>query len=249
MIKVIIILCLNISKGGGRMERDRRARVIAVVALLVGVVGLSLGFAAITNTLTIKSSAEVKVDASKFNVDFSTASATVTAGNVTPTLNPSSGAPAAFTGSTATIDNSSAGAPVIQNLHATFTEPGQSVTYSFYTKNAGELAAYLTGVTFNETTSGSGVTKACTAKSGTTQALVNQACTGISLTLTLGSESFTSSTTRANFTSATAHDLAVGASGYEAVTVVIAYASGSAQADGDFDVAFGDITLDYSSVA
>ena len=36
------------------MDRDRRARVIAIAALLVGVVGLSLGFAAFSNTLTIK---------------------------------------------------------------------------------------------------------------------------------------------------------------------------------------------------
>ena len=53
------------------MEKDRRARVVAIAALLVGVVGLSLGFAAFTNTLTIKSSAEVKVGDSVFNVYFS----------------------------------------------------------------------------------------------------------------------------------------------------------------------------------
>ena len=33
------------------------------------------------------------------------------------------------------------------------------------------------------------------------------------------------------------------------LTNKIEYADGSAQADGDFDVAFGDITLNYSSVA
>ena len=224
------------------MEKDRRARVVAIAALLVGVVGLSLGFAAFTNTLTIKSSAEVTVDSSAFNVDFSTASNTVTAGTVAGTPSPATGGP---TAANATIDNSAAASAQITGLKATFTAPGQSVTYNFYTKNAGALKAYLTNVAFATPT------KTCTAKTGTTQTLVDAACNGISLTLTLGSENFTQSTARAAFATATAHDLEKnGETGdYEAVQVVIAYAANSAQADGDFDVAFGDITLTYSSVA
>lgn len=222
------------------MEKDRRVRVVAIAALIVGVVGLSLGFAALSNTLTIKSSAEVKVDDDILNVDFSKVSNEVQAGTVTPTLLPSNG-PAEFTGQDATIDNSTAKAPEIRNLHATFTAPGQSVTYSFYTRNAGEIKAYLQSVTFGEVETG--LTKKCTAKTGTTQSLVDSACSGISIKVTLDQEEFTGSTT--TFTGN--HDLEKNA--YEAVTVVISYADGSAQADGDFDVAFGDITLGYSSVA
>ena len=237
------------------MEKDRRARIIAIAALLVGVVGLSLGFAAFTNTLTIQSSAEVVVDDSVFNVDFSTQTASVQGGSVTPTLDPTNG-PASFTGGTANIDNSAAGAPVIEDLHATFTAPGQSVTYTFYTKNAGQLKAYLTSVNFANV-SGESATKVCTAKAvespatPATQSLVNAACNGISLTVALGptatAESFTATTARSSFTTATAHDL--DADAYEQVVVTIAYAANSAQADGDFDVAFGDVTLNYSSVA
>ena len=224
------------------MEKDRRARVIAIAALLVGVVGLSLGFAAFSNTLTIKSSAEVVVDQSAFNVDFSKQSASVVDGTLSGTPSPATNGP---TAADATIDNSTAGAPQITGLKATFTEPGQSVTYSFYTKNAGALKAYLTNVNF------ASPTKTCTAKTGTTQSLVDSACAGISLTLTLGSEDFTATTARTSFATATAHDLEKnGETGdYEAVTVTIAYAANSAQADGDFDVTFGDITLNYSSVA
>lgn len=222
------------------MEKDRKARVVAIAALLVGVVGLSLGFAAFTNTLTIKSSAEVKVDESVFNVDFSKSTSSVVDGSVTPTLDPTNG-PAGFTGGAATIDNSKAGAPEIKDLKATFTTPGQKVTYSFYTYNVGDLKAYLTGVNF------ASPAKTCTAKTGTTQSLVDAACNGISITLKLGSESFTESKARAAFTTATAHDLEK--SGSEAVVVEITYAANSAVADGDFDVAFGDITLNYSSVA
>ena len=224
------------------MERDRRARVIAIAALLVGVVGLSLGFAAFTNTLTIKSSADVTADASVFNVDFSKQSASVVAGTVAGTPNPATNGP---TAGDATIDNSAAGAAVIKDLHATFTAPGQSVTYSFYTKNAGALKAYLTNVTF------ASPAKTCTPDTGTTASLVTAACNGISLTVRLGSEDFTATTARASFATATAHDLEKnGETGdNEAVTVTIAYAANASQADGDFDVAFGDVTLNYSSVA
>ncbi len=224
------------------MERDRRARVIAIAALLVGVVGLSLGFAAFTNTLTIKSSAEVTADASVFNVDFSKQSGSVVDGTVTGTPTPATNGP---TAGDATIDNSAAGAAVIKDLHATFTAPGQSVTYSFYTKNAGALKAYLTNVTFATPA------KTCTPDTGTTASLVTAACNGISLTVRLGSEDFTATTARASFATATAHDLEKsGESGdNEAVTVTIAYAANASQADGDFDVAFGDVTLNYSSVA
>ena len=73
------------------MERDRRARIIAIAALLLGVVGLSLGFAAFSNTLTIQSSAEVTVNSDVFNVDFSKQTASVVDGSVSPTLTPSNG--------------------------------------------------------------------------------------------------------------------------------------------------------------
>ena len=103
---------LDYNKGGELMEKDRRARFIAIAALLVGVIGLSLGFAAFSNTLTIKSSAEVNVDPNTFNVDFADSTGDTSATTVTPTLTPATGEPAGFTGSNATINNAPAGAPV-----------------------------------------------------------------------------------------------------------------------------------------
>ena len=226
--------------------KDKRARVIAIVGLLVGILGLSLGFAAFSNTLTIKSSAEVKPDDSIFNVDFSKNSDSVDGSEIVPVLNPSN--VTGFTATNAVIDNDN-GDAVIKNLHAVFTEPGQEVTYNLYTKNAGELKAYLKSVTFSNV-SGESATKKCTAKSGdnaAAPALVQSACQGITLTITVGTESFTQTTLRSAFASATAHDLAK--DGSEPVKVRIAYESGSTQADGGFDVAFGDITLLYTSNA
>ena len=234
------------------MEKDRGGKIIAIDALLVGVVGLTVGFAAFSNTLTISSEAEYNPDASVFNVDFSTENAatdTATAGSLTPTLSPATDGP---TGANATINNS--GNPTITGIKATFTAPNQSVSYDFYTKNIGKLKAYLQSITFAEVSSGSGF-KTCTPLSRTgdgvtanpaSNATMTAACDDISLTLTVGSEDFTASKARAAFaTPATAHDLEVKAS--EKVTLTITYAENGDEADGDFTVNFGDITFTYSS--
>lgn len=217
---------------------ERNSKVMAIVALCVGVVGLSLGFAAFSNTLTIKSSASVAPDSSTFNVDFS---ATI----------PSAGGDAVTTGSsvvitnedtlnvgTPTIDNS--GDPTISGLSAEFTEPGQTVVYTFYTYNAGELVAYLDSITVANATGGNSP-KVCTAQGTTTQALVDTACNGISLNVSVDGVS-----TSQSVPGISGHSLAV--DGTHTVVVTLEYAEGAGRADGDFNVAFGDITLTYESV-
>lgn len=218
-------------------SKDRSYQVVTLVALVVAVLGLSVGFAAFSNTLTIKSSAEVTPSQNQFNIDLSgAASSEVT--TITPTLSPATGGPS---GDNATVDNTGTNSAVIQNLHATFTEPGQSVTYTLYARNVGQYLAYLNSINFGNATGGSSF-KVCTAGEGTTATLVSSACEGISLTLSVGS--LTDIT--ANQTGISGHSLAAG--GNEEITVTIAYAAGSARADGDFTVAFGDIVLTYDSV-
>ena len=53
------------------MEKDRSGKIIAIVALFVAVVGLSLGFAAFTTSLTIDTAANVTSNSSNWNVGFS----------------------------------------------------------------------------------------------------------------------------------------------------------------------------------
>lgn len=212
------------------MNESKSYKIIAIVALLLGIVGVTLGYAAFSSTLTISSSAEVKPDPSTFNVDFSSSNSSVVANAITPTL---SANVTGFSATSATIDNTTD--PTISNLKATFTAPGQSVTYTFYSYNAGEYIAYLNSIVF----SGS---KTCTAKSGTTQALVNTACTGINLSVKVGTEAVTST----SVATITGHSLAK--NGAEEIVVTISYADGSERADGDFDVTLPDIILTYDSV-
>lgn len=215
------------------MEKNRNAQVIAIVALVVAVLGLSVGFASFSNVLNIQASANVKPDSSTLNVDFSSSIDSVTVAEITPTATPNS-----IVTTNATIDNSAD--PTISNLSATFTEPGQSVVYKFYAYNAGELNAYLKSIVYANA-AGSNATKVCTAKEGTTDALVQKACENILVKVKVGNELETAT----GKASITGHSLAKKTG--EMVTVTLEYAAGAERTDGDFSVAFGNITLNYSS--
>ena len=216
------------------MEKNRTGQVIALLALVVGVVGLSIGFAAFSNVLKIQSNATVTPDSDTLNVDFSSSLTEVVTDEITPVATPNS-----LVATNAKIDNTND--PTISNLNATFTEPGQKAVYTFYAFNAGELTAYLKSIVYENVT-GSSVNKVCTAKTGTTDALVQSACNGISVKVKVGSESEVSG----GLASITGHMLDKNAS--EKITVTLEYGADAERADGDFTVSFGDIALNYSSV-
>ncbi len=216
------------------MEKNRKIQIIAIVALVIGIVGLSIGFAAFSSVLNIQTSANVKPDSSTLNVDFSTAEDKMEIAEIIPTATPNS-----LVTTNGVIDNS--GDPTISKLSATFTEPGQSVVYKFYAYNAGELNAYLKSIVFSNVI-GQNTTKICTAGQGTTDALVQKACDKISVKIKVGNELETTT----GKASITGHALSKGNG--ELVTVTLEYEAGADRADGDFTVAFGNITLNYSSV-
>lgn len=202
------------------MRSSNGMKILVVVALLISVIALSIGFAAFTTSLNISSSAEVSPSSSNFNVSLSTSSSSVATGSVSATGTGATGAAATLT------------ANRISGLKATFTAPGQSVKYSFYAYNAGSFLAYLNSVAIGS--------KTCTAVEGTNQSYVNSACEGISISVKVNEATFSSTNT-----SIADHTLAKNAG--EPIEVTITYASGSAVADGDFTVAFGDVVLTYGS--
>lgn len=216
------------------MEKNKHGQYIALLALVVGVVGLSIGFSAFSSVLKIQSNATVKPSSDTMNVDFSSSNTEVLANEITPVATPST-----VVATNAKIDNTNS--PTISNLNATFTEPGQKVVYNFYAYNAGELEAFLKSIVYSNVASASS-NKVCTAKEGTTDALVQKACNGISVKVKVGTEAEASS----SVASISNHSLAKGSA--DAITVTLEYAAGADRADGDFTVSFGDITLNYSSV-
>lgn len=221
------------------MEKERNSKIIAIVALLVAVVGVSIGFAAYTETLTIKSSASV-TPSDDFHVYLSTTDGTQSSGEVTPVVK--NGGVVVENPTTNTngpkADAASLSDDTISGLKAYFTAPGQEVTYTFYAHNASDYVAYLNSVVFAEVTSGK--TKKCEAvNAGTTG--VDEACADISVTVKVNNDLFTTTNT-----DPTTHSLGKGL--YEPVIVTIAYANNQNRANGDFNVTFGDITLTYNEV-
>ena len=214
------------------MDRDRSTKVIAIVALCVAVFGLSVGFAAFSNDLTIKSEATVKPNASDFDVNFSSSDTSETDGTVTATST------AGATAEPATI--STATAPTISGIKVGFTEPGQSAKYSFFAHNAGKYNAFLNNVTFKNVNDAN-ANIVCVAAEGTNANMVASACQGISIKVKVGTTTFVEPTP-----TITSHELPIDQ--YEPVEVTIEYASGAARADGDFQVNIGDIVLTYGSV-
>ena len=213
------------------MERDRNSKILAIIALTVAVIGLSLGFAAFSQTLTIHSSAEVKPDQTAFNVKFSSSEESLATEEIT-------GVPGGEAGATA--DPATISGTEISGLKAKFTKPGQDVTYTFYVRNEGEYDAYLKSITY-QNASGVGTSINCKPGSDTDAGLVATACEGMKVTVTVNS---TETTTQSN-SSISEHKLAKGEG--EEVKVKIEYTAGSGVADGDFTVEIGDIELLYKS--
>jgi len=212
------------------MEKERGSKVIAIIALCIGIVGLSLGFAAFSSNLVIEPSANVTPDSSSFKVVFSKVATSEQAGTLSPILG---------NGASATINNTSNDTPTISNLKANFVSPGETTKYEFYAYNAGEYQSYLTNITFNNVT-GTELTKTCTPESGTTKALVDAACEGITMYINIDGllADATMNTSGHSIDQAKAHK----------VVITINYDSNAARADGPFTVSFGDIQVKYMSV-
>ena len=208
------------------MEKYRRQKMIIIIALIITIAGLSIGFAAFSEIFKISSTASVTPNASTFSVKFSTKQdsldeSAVTASNKTTGVESTDGV----------INNSSS--PTISNLSATFTTPGQYVEYTFYARNEGEYKAYLNNVNFVGT-------KTCTGGSDATDSLVQSACDSINITVTVGDSTYSQTT------AISGHALEKNTG--EKIVVNLSYASDGTRADGEFSVNFGKITMVYSSI-
>lgn len=199
--------------------KESNGKNLALVALAVSVVGLGVGFASFTRTLTIKPAATVTPTDDTFSVKF-----TSNGGKVSATA--TSGA----TGDEATVTDTS-----VEGIKANFTAPGQSVSYTIPVLNDGEYVAYLNSIDF-----GTGVS--CAA--GSSNTLVAEACKGIEVSVKVGADSAVTATT----SNISGHKLdKTSNSNTENAVITISYKEGSARADQDFEVAIDKITLTYGT--
>ena len=111
------------------MEKTRKIKIISLCALLVAVLGLTVAFAALSQTLTIKGSAAV--NAASWDIHFEK-----TSGKETEVKG------------TATFTEPTLSGTKIENFSATLTKPGDSVTYYFDIVNKGTVDAVILSYNF-----------------------------------------------------------------------------------------------------
>ena len=222
---------------------------LTIAALIIAIVGLSIGFAAFSNTLTINSSASVNPDPSTLNIVWSSSSSSAATSDITPTLSPSN-----VTGFDADDAEIVSSGKTLSNLNVAFTQPGQSVTYSssLYVYNAGQLQAQLTGIEFENATGANTYKKCVAATKDTnnqdltsgemaTSSLVDAACEGITVSVTIGTASNVTPTT----VDKTLNYQLINAGSSLTASVTISY-NGS-YVDGPMEVTIGDIKIHATS--
>lgn len=142
------------------MERERGFKIIAIIALVVAIAGLTIGYAAYTETLKIDGAANV--DPSSWSIYFKSDSDLkgLTTGYAVVNKEP-------------TLESTT-----ISGFDVTLKAPGDSVSYVFDVKNAGNLSAKLK--TFVEDT------LTCTPAVGSTVSTedANKLCNELKYTLT-----------------------------------------------------------------
>lgn len=153
------------------MEKDRGFKVIAVVALLIAVVGLSIAYAGYTATLTIEGTATVKSawDVKWTDLDNGTATGYADVTNKTLAI---------------ASDGQS-----ISGVIGTLKAPGDTIKYTWKATNDGEIDATLTGVTLGT------LTCAPAATNGAQAAEATAVCAKLSVAFTYDSAAVTGSTT------------------------------------------------------
>ena len=112
------------------MEKGRKTKAVAIVALIVAVLGLTVAFAALSTTLTINGTAEVNT--ATWDIHFENLSSAVTTGDATETTAP-----------TIQVGADSKPNTKIGDFKVQLTKPGDSVTYTFDVKNTGTIDATL----------------------------------------------------------------------------------------------------------
>ena len=225
---------------------------ITIAALIVAIVGLSIGFAAFSNTLNISENASVN-PANTMRVVFSKSATTEVTGAAHSVLPDSD-----TYGDGATIDNSESQNSKLTDLHAKFTAPGQSVTYNLsgtdlYVTNVGNYKAQLTGIEFQNVT-GEQTWKKCVAVTKdsnnqdipvaqqATPSLVEDACEGITISVTIGN-----ATVNPTSLDKTLNNQIINVGSSLTASVTISYTAGSAYVDGPMEVTFGNIVISATS--
>ena len=214
------------------MEKNN-SKMIAVAALVVAVIGLSIGFAAFAATLTIE------------NI-----SATMTADNqFTAKVNYKSVAPTCYvTGTSASISGSynagTVNGKLWNGISVPLTMSQKSITCEAEIENTSDYRAALDAITIGGTFTCQSVSASGTAGYATNATTI---CNGTQVTVTTsGATAIFTNASHDGLTGITGKGIASGASA--TVQVIIEY-TGSVAADGDVAITIPTISMNYKSAA
>ena len=234
------------------MERNN-GKIIAIVALVVAVIGLSLGFAAFATQLSIGTAANVSTGSGNWSVGFSVDGSNIVTGTQTKAAQNSNAGVLNVTKYTLSQET---------NAELNFSDT-TSVSYNLSIVNEGSLTAYLdkvdfSGVTFTCTNAAAGSSSwfegSSTAGSMTTgtntTTLTDQQCANLfSVSLSIGGTTYSTTTS-----GITGKSIPATTNNSVPVVLTVAYKNdATAQAiaaslDGDISVSIGTIVVDYKSV-
>lgn len=222
------------------------SKVIAIVALLVAVVALAVGFATFSATLTIKGEGIVeKIDTFDADVNYSPDATYPTKCYYTSDSNKTN----IITGDIATAGYSSGTASA--NTWSGIKVPIQmdsadhkSVTCEAQIENASAYVAYLKSIT---TQSGLTCSSVGSGDDAASSSIVTSICSNSSATVTVGSDSATITNQAVNVTGAGSIIAKSGnTNGTQLVTITIAY-TGTSVPDGDVKIDVPTVSLLYKT--
>ncbi len=209
---------------------SRNKKLVTIVALVVAIIGLGIGFAAFATNLKVDSGAKVTPSASAFKVKFS---------GTTLNCNTKTGSGAATATGTIGTDGLS-----ITGLAVTLTKPGDSVTCTGTITAEGDYTAYLTGITTSKLT--------CSAASGTFGSLGSAACSSIKATFSVGTAVATATTASSSNAATLGESLKLTKTGTtfnsHTLTVKIEYLSSGKATDEAMNITIPKTTLVYQTV-
>lgn len=235
------------------MEKRRQIKILSIVALVLAIISMTMGFAAFSTTLKISSSATVTPNLDSFKItiygiDDEIEQQDFIDNPIDPLLYTSltqgmyifdgewNDSNPALEATPAIIDNST---HTISNLSFTFSEPSQGGVYPFLIKNEGKYKAYLDAQEIENYIQGI-APNSCEPQETTTNALVQKACSSIELYITLVNsqgEAYESGD----------YNIELDTNDYLVFVVSIAYISPGDMADGPFSASFQNLELNFTT--
>lgn len=232
------------------MEKARQVKILSIVALVLAIAGMTLGFAAFSTTLSISSSATVTPSSDDFKItiygveDEDMLAGFVNNGYESLELSSVRGNSICSSSSVertlATIDNTN---HTISNISVNFKNEVAQVIYLFMLKNEGKYDAYLDLSNMNFMNGKYNlyemVNKTCVADVGTSEDLVKEACNGLELSFGIFDDE------KMTYKSIDSDHLLIPVDGYEIFAYSLHYKG--PYADGPFDVNIDDFQLKFST--